>query len=87
MVKPVVKPQFSPALDHDLLMFPPFFACLLAYSETAAENDCMLPKQARYQLRYIPELFDFVILLKQKYYTTNPRDCQVKHMPKRPPSK
>jgi len=54
MVKPVVKPLFSPSLDHNFLAFPPFFACLLAYSETAAENDCMLPNVARYQLRHTP---------------------------------
>ena len=54
MVKPVVKPLFPPPLDHDLLAFPPFFARMLAYLKTAAENNCTLPKQARYQLRYIP---------------------------------
>ncbi|MBQ8578918.1 MAG: hypothetical protein IJ449_13290 [Clostridia bacterium] len=55
MVKSVVKPLFSPPLDHSFLAFPPFFARLLAYLKTAAENHCTLPKQARYQLRYIPE--------------------------------
>ena len=48
MVKSVVKPLFSPPLDHDFLAFPPFFARLLAYSETAAENHCTLPNQAPY---------------------------------------
>ena len=48
MVKPVVKPQFSPPLDHDLLAFPPFFARMLAYLKIAAENDCTLPNQAPY---------------------------------------
>jgi len=48
MVKPVVKPLFSPPLDHDLLAFPPFFARMLAYLKTAAENDCTLPNQAPY---------------------------------------
>jgi len=57
MVKPVVKPLFSPPLDHDLLAFPPFFARLLAYSETAAENHCTLPNVARYQLRHTPKYF------------------------------
>ena len=55
MVKPVVKPHFSPPLDHDFLAFPPFLARLLAFLKTAAENHCTLPKQARYQLRYIPK--------------------------------
>jgi len=54
MVKPVVKPLFSPPLDHDFLVFPPFFARLLAFLKTAAENDCMLPNVARYQLRHTP---------------------------------
>ena len=54
MVKPVVKPLFSPPLDHDFLVFPPFFARLLAFPETAVKIHCTLPKQARYQLRYIP---------------------------------
>ncbi|MBQ4575391.1 MAG: hypothetical protein IJA85_09410 [Clostridia bacterium] len=55
MVKPVVKPQFSPPLDPDLLAFPLFFARLLAFLKTAAENDCMLPNVARYQLRHTPK--------------------------------
>jgi len=54
MVKPVVKPLFSPPLDHDSLVFPPFFARLLAFLKTAAENHCMLPNVARYLLRHIP---------------------------------
>ena len=83
MVKPVVRPILAASARGDFLAFPPFFARLLAFLKTAAENDCTLPKQARYQLRYIPKLFDFVILLQQKYYTTNPRKCQVKHMPKK----
>ena len=57
MVKPVVKPHFPPPLDHDLLAFPPFFARLLAYSETAAENDCMLPNHPLYQLSHTPILY------------------------------
>jgi len=48
MVKPVVKPLFSPSLDHGLLAFPPFFARMLAFLKTAAKNDCMLPNQAPY---------------------------------------
>ena len=59
MVKPVVKPLFSPPLDHDLLAFPPFFARLLAFLKTAAEIDCTLPNVARYQLRHTPMIYYF----------------------------
>ena len=48
MVKPVVKSLLSPPLDHDFLAFPPFFARLLAFLKTAAENHCTLPNQAPY---------------------------------------
>ena len=54
MVKPVVRPILAASARGDFLAFPPFFARLLAFLKTAAENDCTLPKQARYQLRYIP---------------------------------
>ena len=54
MVKPVVRPIFAASARCNFLAFPPFFARLLAFLKTAAENDCTLPKQARYQLRYIP---------------------------------
>jgi len=63
MVKPVVKQLLSSPLNHDLLAFLPFFARMLAYSETAAENDCTLPKQARYQLRYIPKILLYYTIL------------------------
>ena len=63
MVKPVVRPIFAASARCNFLAFPPFFARLLAYSETAAENDCTLPKQARYQLRYIPKILLYYTIL------------------------
>ena len=57
MVKPVVRPNFSPPLDHDLLAFPPFFARLLAYLKITAKNHCTLPNHPLYQLSHTPILY------------------------------
>ena len=65
MVKPVVRPILSASARGDFLAFPPFFARLLAFLKITAENDCMLPKQARYQLRYIPMKYLILICCKK----------------------
>jgi hypothetical protein len=72
MVKPVVRPIFAASARCNFLAFPPFFAQLLAFLKTAAENDCTLPKQARYQLRYIPKVFSYAARTCFSKYSYHP---------------